>query len=201
MKTSSLPFSAAAAAVLAAAVVAAPIFGPVFAAQAAQTAPSQPQSQPATQAASPSHAHPAPEPGPGSGPPREFPAPKNLKVLPKSLTGKQVHDIMEGWSGALGVHCDTCHAADPGKKGPNGRPMLKFADDSKPEKGAARVMYTMTHKINDDYISTIDMGHEEHEHQDHAHKATCGTCHRGHLKPEAYVPPKEHEEHRPALPK
>jgi len=30
----------------------------------------------------------------------------NLQVLPKDLTGRQVHGIMESFAGALGVHCD-----------------------------------------------------------------------------------------------
>jgi hypothetical protein len=140
----------------------------------------QPQQAPAVQ---------APQGGPlPGGWPREFPAPTNLKVLPKNLTGNQVHDIMEGWSGSLGVHCDTCHTADPTKMGPNGRPRLNFADDSKPEKNAARLMYTMTQKINDDYVSMVNDGQS---------KATCGMCHRGHKQPETYVPPMEHDGPRP----
>jgi mono/diheme cytochrome c family protein len=117
-------------------------------------------------------------------------------VLPKTLTGKQVRDIMEQWQGQLGVHCNACHTADPKNVGPNGRPRLNFADDSKPEKNAARLMYTMTNKINDDTISMVDMNMDQAEgsHEDHSeHKVTCGTCHRGHLKPEAFIPPPEHE--------
>jgi len=71
-------------------------------------------------------------------------APTNLKVLPKDLTGDQVHEIMEKWEGSLGVHCNTCHAPDPNNIGPNGRPRLNYADDSKPEKATARLMYKMT---------------------------------------------------------
>jgi hypothetical protein len=112
-------------------------------------------------------------------------------VLPKSLTGQQVRDVMEGWSGSLGVHCGTCHTADPGKVGPNGRPRLNFPDDTKPEKSSARLMYTMTQKINDDYVSMVNDGDA---------KVTCGTCHRGHLKPETYVPPKEHDGPHPPAP-
>jgi hypothetical protein len=121
-------------------------------------------------------------------------------VLPKNLTGQQVRDIMEGWSGALGVHCNACHTADPTKVGPNGRPRLNFADDSKHEKQTARLMFTMTQKVNGDYISMIPMDHDEHADEDHAghedhadHQVTCGTCHRGHQHPEAYIPPMEHD--------
>lgn len=170
MKTSSLSLSAAAAAVLAAAIVAAST-----AAQAPQqpTPPAQSEQSPAA-----GNAHPH----------RQFPAPTNLQVLPKTLTGNQVREIMEGWSRNLGVHCDTCHTADPGKKGPNGWPVLKFADDSKPEKKAARLMFKMTNDINENYVSMVDEGKG---------KVTCGTCHRGHLKPEAFVPPPEHEHPHP----
>ena len=135
------------------------------------------------------------------GPPpqwaRNWPKPTNLQVLPKDLTGQQVRDVMEGWAGSLGVHCDTCHAADPGKVGPNGRPRLNFADDSKPEKKTARLMFKMTNDINDNYVSMVDEG---------TAKVTCGTCHRGHLKPETFVPPPEHHgppppEGQPAPPK
>lgn len=161
MKTSSLSLSSAAAAVLAAAIVAVST-----AAQAPQASPSQ---------------HPAADAHPQH---EAMPAPTNLQVLPKTLTGDQVHEIMHGWAGALGVHCDTCHAVDPGKTGPNGRPVLKFADDSKPEKKAARLMVKMTSDINENYVSMVDEGKG---------KVTCGTCHRGHLKPESFVPPPEHE--------
>ncbi len=118
---------------------------------------------------------------------RNFPPPTNLKVLPKDLTGAQVRDIMETWAGSLGVHCDTCHMADPNNVGPNGRPRLNYADDSKPDKQIARIMYTMTQQINADYISkasaidTDAMGM----------KVMCGTCHRGHEMPEEFVIPKE----------
>ena len=40
-------------------------------------------------------------------PPKVRPAPTNLQVLPKNLTGDQVHEIMEQWEGSLGAHCNT----------------------------------------------------------------------------------------------
>jgi hypothetical protein len=132
---------------------------------------------------------PAQQPGGGSPPPqREFPAPTNLKVLPKDLTGQLVRDIMEKWEGALGAHCSTCHTADPKNIGPNGRPRLNFADDSKEEKQTARLMYKMTESINVDYVSKVPNSDEP---------VTCGTCHRGHLGPEPFVIPEEHEGPRP----
>lgn len=109
-------------------------------------------------------------------------APTNLKVLPKTLTGDQVHEIMEGWEAALGAHCNTCHTPDPNNIGPNGRPRLNFPDDSKPEKSTARLMYRMTEDINKNYVSMIDSS---------GAAVTCGTCHRGHLGPEPFVAPDE----------
>ncbi len=36
--------------------------------------------------------------------------PKNLKVLPKGTSHREVANIMRGMSSALGVRCDECHA-------------------------------------------------------------------------------------------
>ena len=119
-------------------------------------------------------------------PPHEMPAPSNLKVLPRNLTGQQVHEIMDKWEGELGAKCSTCHAADPKNIGPNGKPRLNFADDSKEEKRTARVMYQMMENINTSYIAKIDSSGEP---------VTCGTCHRGHLGPETFVPAKEDHDH------
>jgi hypothetical protein len=109
--------------------------------------------------------------------PSVYPAPTNLKVLPRDLTGQQVHEIMEQWTTALGAQCNSCHVEDRGHIGPNGRPQLNFADDSKPMKGAARLMFTMTGKINVDYVAKIDSS---------GAPVTCGTCHRGHIGPEPF---------------
>jgi hypothetical protein len=116
------------------------------------------------------------------------PPPTNLKVLPKNMTGKEVRDVMEKWAGSLGVHCDQCHVEDPKNIGPNGRPRLKFADDSKPDKQIARLMYTMTEQINNDTIKkAMDI-----DKSDDGSPVTCGTCHRGHKMPEVYViPPRQ----------
>jgi Photosynthetic reaction centre cytochrome C subunit len=115
-------------------------------------------------------------------PPRTYPAPTNLKVLPKNLTGQQVHEIMEKWEGSLGAHCSTCHTPDPKDIGPNGRPRLNFADDSKEEKATARLMYKMTEDINVNYVSKMPNSEAP---------VTCGTCHRGHLGPEPFVIPED----------
>jgi len=117
---------------------------------------------------------------------REMPAPKNLKVLPRNLTGEQVRDIMEQWTGELGAKCSTCHAADSKNIGSNGKSRLNFADDSKEEKRTARKMFKMVEAINTNYIAKIDSS---------GAPVTCGTCHRGHLGPEPYIAPEYPRDH------
>jgi len=145
----------------------------VFAAQAPGTPPPPPQAG-------------------GPPPPHEMPAPTNLQVLPKNLTGAQVHEIMEKWEGELGSGCKTCHAVDPKNVGPNGRPRLNFADDSKEEKLTARLMYKMMEDINVNYIAKVPNSDEG---------VSCGTCHRGHLGPEPFViPDDDHDHDHPGAP-
>ncbi len=132
----------------------------------------------------------APQPAPGTRPHFTPPNPTNLKVLPKTLTGQQVMDIMHGWEKQLGVECNTCHTVDPNKKMPNGRPALNFPDDSKPEKETARLMLKMTMDINKNYTSMVE---SKRNNDASAKQVSCGTCHRGHFDPPAFVAPPEHE--------
>ena len=182
MKITSLLPSAAAVMLLATA-----IFAAATGAQAPQAAPqNSPQGD-------------QPAPGAAQGPPhggrpmRNFPAPTNLKVLPKDLTGRQVRDIMEKFAGSLGVKCDFCHTADPKNVGADGRPRMNFADDSKPDKQIARIMYTMTQQMNSDYIKkAMDLDPD-----DMGSPVTCGTCHRGHKMPEDFVIPRQERQAGP----
>ena len=144
----------------------------------------------------------SPAPAGAGRPHPPAPKPTNLKVLPKTLTGDQVMDIMHGWEKQLGAECNTCHAVDPNKKRPDGRPMLNFPDDSKPEKETARLMLKMTMEINKNYTSMVE---SKQNNEASAKEVSCGTCHRGKFDPPAFVPPPEHEhEHHegppPAIP-
>jgi hypothetical protein len=105
----------------------------------------------------------------------QYPAPTNLKVLPNNLNGAEVRAIMHQWEDQLGAECSACHARDPKSLGPNGLPQLNYADDSKPEKSRARLMYTMVDDINTNYIGRIEGS---------GLPVSCGTCHQGNLKPE-----------------
>lgn len=111
----------------------------------------------------------------------DYPAPTNLKVLPRNLTGAQVHEIMQTWVGELGGRCVTCHVVDKTKKTPDGKPVIDFANDNKEEKQTARKMFTMVEQINTETIAKIDSS---------GAPVTCGTCHRGHLGPEPFEPAK-----------
>lgn len=135
----------------------------------------------------------APAPATGNPPSRPiFPAPTNLKVLPKTLTGEQVNDIMEQWEDYLGVRCNACHAKDPNNLGPNGKPRVNYVDDSMPEKSTARLMYTMTRDINENYVSMVPTKAGAP-----APVVTCGTCHRGHKDPEPFVSPGDNSAGQP----
>jgi hypothetical protein len=91
------------------------------------------------------------------------------------MTGDDVIKVMRGFTGDLGVECAFCHAQDPQTK------RLDFASDANPVKEKARVMIKMTEDINAKYLTQI---------ADHnaATTVTCGTCHRGMMMPEAFVP-------------
>ncbi len=103
---------------------------------------------------------------------------KNVKVLPKTLTDQQLHQVMREWAVSLGVRCDFCHAADPAGKG------LDFASDAKPEKEMARHMFKMMSKINAKYFKA------EKDSLGMMAKTgiNCYTCHRGSSHPEVKLP-------------
>lgn len=113
-------------------------------------------------------------------PARTFRAPRNLRVLSKDLTGRQVNDIMEEWSRSLGVRCDACHSEATETMSADDDSHLNFADDSKPMKVIARNMYGMTKEINSVHIAKLEGS---------GMPVTCGTCHRGHISPEPFVSP------------
>lgn len=128
-------------------------------------------------------------PPPGS--PRTFLAPANLQVLPKDLSGQQVHDIMEQWASSLGARCDACHVEYTENAEPDGRPHIDFSDDFKPMKAVARRMYTMTEEINRNYIAKVNGSGKP---------VTCGTCHRGRVSPEPFTVPAGEQPPAQALP-
>ena len=101
--------------------------------------------------------------------------PTNLKVLPKNISGRELHNIMKEYSKSLGVHCNFCHVSEQAEG--QGRPKLDFASDNKPEKITARNMMKMTEAINNNYLAKMIGG-------DHTLESiTCVTCHMGRKTP------------------
>jgi hypothetical protein len=94
-------------------------------------------------------------------------------VLPRDISDADLDSVMHGYTKALNVNCDFCHAENKTKTD------IDFASDDKPEKEITRMMMKLTATVNKDYFDyTI------------AYKAgekmavSCYTCHDGFPRPE-----------------
>jgi hypothetical protein len=99
---------------------------------------------------------------------------KNLKILPQDISREAMHDIMDVQFGdALGVHCDYCHAKEPGADHPD------FASDANPKKETARDMMRMVLQMNKENFQVAKpmIG-------DSLMVVTCYTCHHGSAFPD-----------------
>jgi photosynthetic reaction center cytochrome c subunit len=85
---------------------------------------------------------------------------KNIQVM-KGVPAPRLMGVMTLFTKSLGVECNYCHV-------PN-----EFEKDDKPAKNTARKMLNMVHQINDANFP------------DHR-VVSCGMCHRGSPKPEAF---------------
>jgi Flp pilus assembly protein TadD len=95
-------------------------------------------------------------------------APKNLKVLPKDMSRRQVIEIMRSFSSSLGVKCIECHVSTkPGSEHPDD---MDFASDQKADKETARKMMRMVNSINE---QIGQMGLKDPV------QVRCVTCHHG----------------------
>lgn len=100
--------------------------------------------------------------------------PENLKVLPETMGGEQLAQVMRNFTSALGVRCSHCHVGE----GPLSD--YDFAADDKPEKEKARVMLRMTRAINQEYVTQFtDLEETPHDRV----RVTCMTCHRNVARP------------------
>jgi hypothetical protein len=106
---------------------------------------------------------------------------KNLKVLPKKISGKQLHETMDMWATSLGVHCNFCHARNEQTN------KMDFASDAKPEKTIARHMFKMASKINKKYFE----GQKDSLGMVIESSVNCYTCHRGQAHPEVKLPERQ----------
>jgi hypothetical protein len=101
---------------------------------------------------------------------------RNLKVLPKNISQKQLSAIMvDQFQDELGVSCNFCHSENKETHKPD------YVSDEKPEKQIARLMMQMTNRINKKYFK---LGHAMIG--DSASIVTCGTCHQGKPRPEKF---------------
>ena len=98
---------------------------------------------------------------------------RNLKVLPKDISNTDLDSVMEGYSKALNVDCNFCHAENKTKTD------IDFASDDKPEKEITRMMMKLTAGVNKDYFDyTIVYKAGE------TMAVSCYTCHDGFPRPE-----------------
>ena len=98
---------------------------------------------------------------------------RNLKVLPKDISDADLDSVMKGYSKALNVDCDFCHAENKDKND------IDFASDDKPEKEITRIMMKLTAAVNKDYFDyTIVYKAGE------TMAVSCYTCHDGFPRPE-----------------
>ena len=103
---------------------------------------------------------------------------KNLKVLPKNTTKKQMDSVMHHFTASLGVKCNHCHQYNAEQKS------MDFASDANEKKGIARDMMKMTQKLNKKYFHvnnpkslTADL------------EISCYSCHNGKAHPTKRPPP------------
>ena len=112
------------------------------------------------------------------GTPAPPPEPKNLQVLPKTMTTQQILPIMRNFAAALGTNCGYCHQwTGPGAAGND------FSVDVKPAKETARVMMRMANDINNTLRTNI-----KGKAADQITRVQCMTCHRGKAIPEVPAP-------------
>ena len=98
---------------------------------------------------------------------------RNLKVLPKDISTKDLSRIMiDDFEDGLGVSCGFCHAEEKNSH------RLDYASDAKPEKQIARLMMQMTMGINQKYFKLRHpvIG-------DSTLAISCITCHNGQPRP------------------
>lgn len=98
---------------------------------------------------------------------------QNLQVLPAGIARDSLVQIMRGFSFALGVRCQYCHAGGDGVSFAG----VSFESDEKPAKQKARFMIRMVDSLNRFVLAAIP------GRSDPPVSIQCVTCHRGLSKP------------------
>ena len=101
---------------------------------------------------------------------------KNLKILPKDITEKQMDSVMNHFTKSLNVGCDFCHVA--------GKDDFEYALDDNKHKLIAREMMEMTNEINDKYFDVTGVKRNINTQL----MVTCWSCHHGSKMPDTDPP-------------
>jgi hypothetical protein len=96
--------------------------------------------------------------------------PRNLRVLPKDITGAEIGRLMKQFREDLGVACSYCHVENPQTQ------KLDYASDENPTKQTARLMIAMQNDINSKYLAQLGD-------RRYAVPVSCGSCHQGQSNP------------------
>src|SRR5438045_6354406 len=98
---------------------------------------------------------------------------ENLRYFRKDIPRDTLVNIMRGFSFALGVRCQYCHAGGDGISFQG----VDFKSDDKPAKRKARYMLQMADTINNRLLAALP------DRSDPPVRVACVTCHRGLSKP------------------
>jgi len=98
---------------------------------------------------------------------------ENLQYFRKDIPRDTLVNIMRGFSFALGVRCQYCHAGGDGISFQG----VDFKSDDKPAKRKARYMLRMADTINNRLLAALP------DRSDPPVRVACVTCHRGLSKP------------------
>lgn len=98
---------------------------------------------------------------------------QNLQALPTGIARDSLLQVMRGFSFALGVRCQYCHAGGDGISFAG----VSFESDEKPAKRAARFMMRMVDSLNQVVLGAMPGRGESPV------SVQCVTCHRGLSKP------------------
>lgn len=101
-------------------------------------------------------------------PARPAPAPKNLQILPKTMTSAELQATMEGFTRQLGVKCVFCHVPD------------QYEKDDRPHKAEARRMIRLVLDLKVKKAEFFSKGTEDAT-------LNCGLCHQGAAEPEPFA--------------
>jgi tetratricopeptide (TPR) repeat protein len=98
---------------------------------------------------------------------------ENLQIFPREITRDSLVQVMRGFSFALNVRCQHCHAGGDGVSFVG----VNFASDEKDAKKTARFMLRMVDQLNTQTLASLE------KRSNPPVKVQCVTCHRGSAQP------------------